>query len=534
MPGSLRQQALVVVVLVGSVILVTGSGVLNKQASVLVDDIAQLTGGVAAAITCFWTAARSTGPGRRWRQLMGVGMAGWSVGMVFWGVYRSFLQTPLPSPSLADVGFFALPVMALPALLTLTGVSPRQAAIGSRHLWAIWMIDSLVVVCSLFVITWMTALGAVVRAGAPTTLGFLIAVGYPVLDYLGITVLTLVWVTGRVPPQFRVQLALLGSGIVAVALSDSVFAYLVASGAQEMPTITDAGFVAGPALIALAAAARHGSGRPDDPRRTAAIERTTLALPYLLVGGIWTLITAQLVAMAEVGPVELVIGWVVLVLVLVRQVLTLLENNALVHRISQTQAELTHQAHHDSLTGLANRALFDARLRRATERHRDERRPVALLLLDLDDFKAVNDRLGHGCGDELLRAVGARLRGAIRSVDTAARLGGDEFAVLLDPGPDDPYAIARRIHDRVQAGYELGGRTLVVGASAGLAQPEPHETEVTAETLLNRADLAMYDGKRRGKSLLVHYRPGLACAGDHAAERQIDMEPQLNWRPRTY
>lgn len=90
---------------------------------------------------------------------------------MFWGVYRSFLETPLPSPSLADVGFFALPVMALPALLTLTSVSPLRAAIGSRHLWAIWMIDSLVVVCSLFVITWMTALGAVVRAGAPTPVG---------------------------------------------------------------------------------------------------------------------------------------------------------------------------------------------------------------------------------------------------------------------------------------------------------------------------------------------------------------------------
>lgn len=516
MPGSLRRRAVLVLVVVGSVIVLIGSGVLSDRVSVLVDDIAQLAGGVAAALTCFWTATRAVGPERRWRQLMGVGMAGWSVGVVFWGVYRSFLQTPLPSPSLADVGFFALPVMAVPALLTLTGVSPRRAAIGSRHLWAIWVIDSLVVVSSLFVITWMTALGAVVRAGAPTALGFVIAVGYPVLDYLGITVLALLWVTGRVPSQFRVQLSLLGSGIVMVALSDSVFTYIVSSGAQEMPTITDAGFIAGPALIALAAASRRGPDSPEDPRRTAVIERATLVLPYLLVGGIWTLITGQLVAMAEVGPIELVIGWVALVLVLVRQVLTLLENNALVHRISQTQAELTHQAHHDPLTGLANRTLFDARLRRATERHRDEHRPLALLLLDLDDFKAVNDRFGHGYGDELLIAVGARLRGAVRAVDTAARVGGDEFAVLLDPGPEDPYAIARRIHDRVQAGYELGGRMLVVGASAGLALPDPHETGVSAEVMLRRADLAMYDGKRRGKALLVHYRP--AFTGDATPE----------------
>ncbi len=182
MPGSLRRRALLVLVLVGSVIVLIGSGVLGDRASVLVDDIAQLTGGVAAALTCFWAAARTTGPERRWRQLMGVGMAGWSVGVVVWGVYRSFLQTPLPSPSLADVGFFALPVLAVPALLALTGVSLRRAAVGSRHLWAIWVIDGLVVVCSLFVITWMTALGAVVRAGAPTALGFVITVGYPVLD----------------------------------------------------------------------------------------------------------------------------------------------------------------------------------------------------------------------------------------------------------------------------------------------------------------------------------------------------------------
>jgi len=411
--------------------------------------------------------------------------------------------------------------MAVPAVLALTGVSPRRAAIGSRHLWAIWLIDSLVVVCSLFVITWMTALGAVVRAGAPTVWGFAIAVGYPVLDYLGITVLALVWVTGRVPPPLRVQVALLGSGIVAVALSDSVFAYLVSSGAQEMPTITDAGFIAGPVLIALAAAARRGSGRAEDPRRTAAIERATLVLPYLLVGGIWTLITVQLVVMAEVGPIELVTGWVALVLVLVRQVLTLLENNALVAQISQAQAELTHQAQHDPLTGLANRALFDTRLRRAAQRHPDECRPLAVLLLDLDDFKAVNDRFGHGYGDELLRAVGARLRGAVRG-DTAARLGGDEFAVLLDPGPEDPYAIAARIHDHIQAGFQLRGRTLAVNASAGLAQPRPDETEVSAQTLLHRADLAMYAGKRRGKSMLVHDRP--ACA-DEAITSPIELPP---------
>ncbi len=122
MPGSVRRRTVLVLVLVGSVIVLIGSGVLSDRASVLVDDIAQLIGGVTAALVCFATATRSVGPERRWRQLMGVGMAGWSVGVVFWGVYRSFLQTPLPSPSLADVGFFALPVMAVPVIITLSGV----------------------------------------------------------------------------------------------------------------------------------------------------------------------------------------------------------------------------------------------------------------------------------------------------------------------------------------------------------------------------------------------------------------------------
>ncbi len=98
MPGSLRRRALLVLVLVGSVVLLIGSGVLSDRASVLVDDIAQLAGGVAAAFTCFWSATRAAGPERRWRQLMGVGMTGWSVGVVLWGVSRSLLETPLPSP----------------------------------------------------------------------------------------------------------------------------------------------------------------------------------------------------------------------------------------------------------------------------------------------------------------------------------------------------------------------------------------------------------------------------------------------------
>ncbi|MBJ7451662.1 MAG: GGDEF domain-containing protein, partial [Blastococcus sp.] len=158
--------------------------------------------------------------------------------------------------------------------------------------------------------------------------------------------------------------------------------------------------------------------------------------------------------------------------------------------------ELRHQARTDPLTGLLNRAAFSERLAAATASV-DPAAPPAVLFVDVDDFKGVNDSLGHAVGDDLLVAVAGRLTGDVRAGDVVARLGGDEFAVLLSEADDERLRdVAGRLLTSLRAPVVLGGTTLSVTASVGGALGTPGDT---AETLLHRADTAMYEAKRGGK-----------------------------------
>jgi diguanylate cyclase (GGDEF)-like protein/PAS domain S-box-containing protein len=163
------------------------------------------------------------------------------------------------------------------------------------------------------------------------------------------------------------------------------------------------------------------------------------------------------------------------------------------------EAQLLHQAFRDSLTGLANRALFLDRLEHASVRVHRGAESLAVLFVDLDDFKLINDSLGHEAGDDLLRQTADRLRECVRTGDTVARLGGDEFTVLLEgiESMDEPLAIAARIGERLAEPVRFGEREVVVRASVGIAL-------LTAESVaplevLRRADVAMYAAKRSGK-----------------------------------
>jgi diguanylate cyclase (GGDEF)-like protein/PAS domain S-box-containing protein len=178
-----------------------------------------------------------------------------------------------------------------------------------------------------------------------------------------------------------------------------------------------------------------------------------------------------------------------------------------VRDISERKAveHLEHQAFHDPLTGLANRALFRDRVHHALERRRRAQIDVAVLFLDLDDFKVVNDTLGHAAGDELLREVGARIRGSLREVDTAARLGGDEFALLLDD-PGDAVPAARRVLEALQQPFLLDTGEVICHGSIGIAIARPG-ADPDPEGLLRDADVAMYLAKRNGKDRFEVFQP---------------------------
>jgi diguanylate cyclase (GGDEF)-like protein/PAS domain S-box-containing protein len=183
---------------------------------------------------------------------------------------------------------------------------------------------------------------------------------------------------------------------------------------------------------------------------------------------------------------------------------------------------LRHQAFHDGLTGLPNRALFDDRLAQALARDRRGESQVAVVLVDLDDFKAVNDSLGHAAGDDLLVECARRFDAIVRATDTAARLGGDEFAVLVEDHDAAGAAgdVARRLRAALDRPFAIEGRALHVAASVGVAVAE---AGVAPLDVVRNADIAMYQAKERGGDELVAFEPRML----HAARERLDLREDL-------
>jgi diguanylate cyclase (GGDEF)-like protein/PAS domain S-box-containing protein len=192
-----------------------------------------------------------------------------------------------------------------------------------------------------------------------------------------------------------------------------------------------------------------------------------------------------------------------------------------------SEAQLRHRAFHDPLTQLPNRALFYDRIEHALHRGAREGHLVAVCVLDLDDFKAVNDSLGHAAGDELLISVAQRLRGCLRTGDTAARLGGDEFGILIEGVAERSEAIqvADRLLAAMRQRFDVAGELLEVLPSVGLAIGEGQD--VLVEDLLRHADVAMYAAKKNGKGRYEVYDAELAAA---AAEPEPSGDPWATTR----
>ena len=184
------------------------------------------------------------------------------------------------------------------------------------------------------------------------------------------------------------------------------------------------------------------------------------------------------------------------------------------------QSQLSHQAFHDPLTNLANRVLFRDRVEHALQRRSSGNPSVAVLFLDIDNFKRINDSLGHSAGDELLVDFANRLTGVIRAADTAARLGGDEFAVLLDE-PRDAEVVAVRLKELLTTAFLIDSTEVFLTVSIGISISDDRAGD--AGELLRNADAAMYAAKGRGKATAVVFRPAM----HQAALKRLELEGQL-------
>jgi diguanylate cyclase (GGDEF)-like protein len=194
-----------------------------------------------------------------------------------------------------------------------------------------------------------------------------------------------------------------------------------------------------------------------------------------------------------------------------------------------SEIRIEQLAHFDGLTGLANRNLFKERLEATLLKRRRLGTNFAVLLLDLDRFKTVNDTLGHQAGDKLLKGVAERIKAACREDDIAARLGGDEFAVIamLRDGDlqRDVESLARRLIETISAPDEIDGRPVIVGCSIGIALVPAHGERI--DEILRNADLALYRSKSEGRNCFQIYTEQMKVEADRRSALEIDLREAI-------
>ena len=482
---------LVLAVLAGAAAL---SALVQDDARRLVGNLSQLAFAAAGGAGCLRAARRTSGARRRGWVALTAGCWSWAAGQAVWTGYENVWGVDAPYPSLADLGYLCFPLAALVGFVLL---APTTSTLATPRR----VLDALMVGCALALLAWLTVIGPVITNSTGPPLGNVVSLAYPIADVVLLTVAVLTVAQTRDEPT---RWTLLIGGVLAMAVADGAYLYQASMGTYETGTAVEWGWWTAFALIGAAGLLVTGDTvAPDRSGPSPAAVRAGV-LPYVPLGA--AAATAAVQAVRGPGPDAVAVALIaaIVAIVLVRQYVTVRENQELARALQQREVELHHLAFHDGLTGLANRALFLDRLGHALDLGTRHHLPVSVAFLELDGFKAVNDSLGHASGDALLVRVAERLRGALRATDTLSRLGGDEFAVLVEQG-DDGATVARALVEALQAPFHLDGRTVAISASVGVATVEPGLGAAHAANLLHRADVAMYAVKTSGKGrVLVH------------------------------
>jgi diguanylate cyclase (GGDEF)-like protein len=311
----------------------------------------------------------------------------------------------------------------------------------------------------------------------------------------------------RPATRLLVLVVLAPNGILILDLLQGYVGKGSMTGLSQLASFAELAFMGAAALhpsMAIVPERRNGDLEPVGRRRILALSVALLVNPATLSIQVW--------AGQAIDPAPYVVGGTLIGLLVIRRLSDALGQLGQSLRERESLMErLRHQALYDGLTSLPNRTLLTERLTAEYARYSRER-ALAVLLLDLDDFKAVNDTYGHKTGDALLVAVGRRLGEAIRDGDTAARLGGDEFVIAL-PGLGAQavaMAIAERVLVTLNAPFDIGGHRLHVRASIGLAMAGVDDED--ADDLIRNADIAMYIAKSRGKCRIEVFEPSMHLA----------------------
>lgn len=447
-----------------------------------VSDIASL-GFATLAFGCAATVA--TDARGRLRLAWGIfsfGLFGWMVGDVAWLFYRFVLHTVPAGFSFIDVAYLMLPVA--------TGVAWSVNAPRERRPLALRpLLDGLIVASSLFLVLWPLVLWRLFEQNSGNEAAIAVALAYPVADLVMVTMALVV--TAAVPAPYRRSMVTVTVGLILVAITDCALVYVQSIGERTNPLLA-IGWAAGMLLVAAGSLSELRAPHLAGGASIVTPRRQLVWLPYLPIVVAVPVSTHALWHFTPADKPLVVAGVVLIGAALGRQLTVLLENRRLLEVVAE-------QALKDPLTGLANRLLFIDRLDHAMLLRQRDDGGVSVLSLDLDDFKMVNDNLGHPYGDTLLRHIADRLTSVVPAGDTVARLGGDEFAVIFEDGPESAEELAQRVVEVFDKPFFLDGEEFYIHPSVGLATAPPlDEGPITADDLFKRADLAMYTAKRAG------------------------------------
>jgi diguanylate cyclase len=478
---------IVIVVLVVASLLRLGGALFEDR----IHNLAEVIAGLFAAVVAGIAAVRSRG--RRRISWFCWGAYALLEGISDWNVLAS--PTPTSFPSWSDLAIFAqVPLVLIGAVMFMRVVAPRLAV-------TVAYCDGLLIGGGVLLIGMATGYDSFV-GGRTSLLVSAVTLAQPVTDVVVLTLIAAV--VARVGRKTRPVGLLIAAAIVGIGISDAELARHVGLGLTAPGSVFANGWIAGLLCLGIAALytvcfrRRAESTLAGTPRSRAVL--LVPVLPVALACGIGVGLQAgdPRIARALVWVMLALIG-----LVLLRMYLALYMNHGL-------GTALTHQASHDSLTGLPNRTLLLRRLERALAAIETSHQHVTLMMLDLDGFKEVNDTFGHSAGDQVLVQVARRVATSVREDDSVARLGGDEFAVLLPQGSEEhAVALARRLLAALELPLPLRITTVGVAASIGIATGSLGDT---ADELLRNADLAMYAAKATGGNGYALYKPAMHTA----------------------
>lgn len=546
----------------------------DEIARMVVNNILSAISSLAAvfgmAYGAWWSTRVDRRLGSAWRMLM-LAMVAWAAGDLLWA-YFEMVAGVEPYPSIADIFYLSTYVFFFIGILRL----PRLPDISSSAAW-LWL-DVIIVMFSALGIYWNFLIGPTILAGQEPWLATLINSAYPVGDLLLVCAITLIIFLPRSPLWAKpLYLLLLGQGISAVV--DGIYTYQTinetfTSGAFYNILFTSASLVlmlGGLLQAALATQVIRGQKTVPLPSRRGPVAVLRLIVPFL-----WLLVAYLLLNFGNASRQALTLDqyrlWVsaIIVILAFRHLMAALENDRLAGelrnmndeletRVAERSADLllantelrrqmeerqriemmlrereeklAHFALHDPLTGLPNRSLLIDRLTQAILHHRRHRNDhFAVLFLDFDSFKVVNDSLGHLAGDQLLIQIGQRLSSIVRAEDTVARLGGDEFVVLIVGFQDEDFVsvAAGRILDSLKEPFMLDARPIYITASIGVVLADPEYK--TAIEIIRDADLAMYEAKSTGKARHVLFTPALRSSAINRLTLDSDLRQALETR----